>query len=110
MKPNTTEKKIHKFFIKLSNNIVLYILNIEMKRNSGSQNKQFNPTPFSKPGLTPEEVLEIKYTFDLFDTDQGGSIDTKGTSWVNVELKAAMISLGFDSKNATIFQMVSDLD
>jgi centrin-1 len=27
-----------------------------------------------------------------------------------LELKAAMISLGFDSKNATIFQMVSDLD
>jgi Ca2+-binding EF-hand superfamily protein len=51
-----------------------------MKRNSGSQNKQFNPTPYTKPGLSPEEVLEIKYTFDLFDTDQGGSIDTKGTS------------------------------
>lgn len=27
-----------------------------------------------------------------------------------VELKAAMVSLGFDSKNAVIFQMISDLD
>ena len=27
-----------------------------------------------------------------------------------LELKAAMVSLGFDSKNAVIFQMISDLD
>jgi calmodulin len=26
------------------------------------------------------------------------------------ELKAAMVSLGFESKNAVIFQMISDLD
>ena len=26
------------------------------------------------------------------------------------ELKAAMVSLGFDSRNAQIFQMISDLD
>ncbi len=28
----------------------------------------------------------------------------------SIELKAAMVSLGFDSKNAVIFQMISDLD
>jgi len=27
-----------------------------------------------------------------------------------LELKAAMVSLGFDTKNAVIFQMISDLD
>lgn len=27
-----------------------------------------------------------------------------------VELKAAMTSLGFESKNQTIYQMISDLD
>ena len=26
------------------------------------------------------------------------------------ELKAAMVSLGFDTKNGAIFQMISDLD
>lgn len=29
---------------------------------------------------------------------------------LNVELKAAMVSLGFDSKNGAIFQMITDLD
>lgn len=38
----------------------------------------FDPTPYTKSGLPEEAVLEIKNAFDLFDTDQGGSIDTKG--------------------------------
>ena len=29
---------------------------------------------------------------------------------LNLELKAAMVSLGFDVKDANIFQMISDLD
>ena len=29
---------------------------------------------------------------------------------INVELKAAMVSLGFESKSSTIFQMIADLD
>lgn len=39
----------------------------------------------------------------MFDTDGGGTIDPK-------ELKAAMTSLGFEAKNQTIYQMISDLD
>lgn len=38
----------------------------------------FDPTPFTKGGVPEETVLEIKSAFDLFDTDHGGSIDTKG--------------------------------
>jgi len=38
----------------------------------------FDPSPFVKSGTPEEVVLEIKNAFDLFDTDQGGSIDTKG--------------------------------
>ena len=53
--------------------------------------------------MTEDEIEEIKEAFDLFDTDGSGSIDPK-------ELKAAMQSLGFESKNQTIFQMISDLD
>lgn len=39
---------------------------------------KFNAAAFVKPGLSEEEVLEIKKAFDLFDTDQGGSVDLKG--------------------------------
>lgn len=58
---------------------------------------------FVRPGLTEDEVEEIKEAFDLFDTDGSGSIDPK-------ELKAAMSSLGFEAKNQTIYQMITDLD
>jgi Ca2+-binding EF-hand superfamily protein len=40
----------------------------------------FNAKNYEKPGLTEEEVIEIKEAFDLFDTDGGGSIDPKGMS------------------------------
>jgi len=43
-----------------------------------AQGKGFRPAEYVRPGLSEEEVLEIKAAFDLFDTDQGGSIDTKG--------------------------------
>ena len=55
-----------------------------------------------RPGLSTEEVDEIKQAFDLFDTNGTGKIDPK-------ELKAAMQSLGFDSKNPTIYQLIADL-
>ena len=57
----------------------------------------------SKPGLSGDEVEEIRQAFDLFDTNGTGTIDPK-------ELKAAMQSLGFDTKNPTIYQLIADLD
>lgn len=56
-----------------------------------------------RPGLSNDEVEEIRTAFDLFDTNQSGKIDPK-------ELKAAMQSLGFDNKNPTIYQIIADLD
>ncbi len=56
-----------------------------------------------RPGLSQDEVDEIKQAFDLFDTNQSGKIDPK-------ELKSAMQSLGFDTKNPTIYQLIADLD
>ncbi len=53
--------------------------------------------------MTEDEIEEIKEAFDLFDTDGSGTIDPK-------ELKSAMESLGFEAKNQTIYQMISDLD
>ena len=58
---------------------------------------------YDRPGLTEDEIEEIREAFNLFDTDGSGSIDPK-------ELKAAMQSLGFESKNPTIYQMIADLD
>ena len=58
---------------------------------------------FERPGLTDDEIEEIKEAFALFDTDSTGVIDPK-------ELKAAMQSLGFEQKNPTIYAMIADLD
>ena len=56
-----------------------------------------------RPGLSEEEIDEIREAFNLFDTDGSGTIDPK-------ELKAAMQSLGFEAKNQTIYQMIGDID
>lgn len=41
--------------------------------------KTFNPSHFVRAGVTEADILQIKEGFDLFDTDQGGSIDTNCT-------------------------------
>ena len=56
-----------------------------------------------RPGLRDDEVEELRQAFDLFDTDGSGTIDPK-------ELRAAMQSLGFETKNQTIYQMIQDID
>ena len=56
-----------------------------------------------RPGLTDDEVEELRQAFDLFDTDGSGTIDPK-------ELRVAMQSLGFETKNQTIYQMIQDID
>ena len=49
--------------------------------------KNFRASDYVRPGLTEEEVLEIIAAFDLFDTDQGGSVDTKGIPFIIQNLK-----------------------
>lgn len=55
----------------------------------------FDPKAYAKNGVTEEEVTVTKTAFDLFDTDQGGSVDIKCNHHIILELKAAMTSLGF---------------
>jgi len=57
----------------------------------------------SRPGISEDEIEEIREAFNLFDTDGNGTIDPK-------ELKEAMQSLGFEAKNQMIYQMISDID
>lgn len=39
----------------------------------------FDPKAWAKNGVTEDEVTVAKVAFDLFDSDQGGSVDIKGT-------------------------------
>jgi centrin-1 len=73
------------------------------KTSSVPQPKAFSAKQYERPGLTEDEIEEIKEAFDLFDSDGSGTIDPS-------ELKSAMQSLGFEAKNQTIYQMISDLD
>lgn len=71
--------------------------------NKYSKTSKQTTKKVERPGLSHDEIEEIRQAFDLFDTNQTGRIDP-------AELKAAMQSLGFDTKNPTIYQLIADLD
>ena len=56
-----------------------------------------------KPGLSEEQIEEIREAFNLFDTDHSGSIDYR-------ELKAAMRALGFEVKKEELQDMIDQAD
>ena len=62
-----------------------------------------NNRGLSRPGLTEDEIEEIREAFSMFDTNGTGRIDPK-------ELKAAMHSLGFEKKSPTVYEMICDLE
>merc|ERR1712185_356988 len=64
---------------------------------------RFNAEHYARPGLSADEVDEMKEAFDLFDNDGSGAISVS-------ELTGAMKSLGFDVKHAVVYNMVADLD
>ena len=64
---------------------------------------QFNAKHFERPGLSEDEVLEIKEAFDLFDPNKTGFISPK-------ELKDTMDSLGFDDRSKIIYDMLDEYD
>ena len=61
------------------------------------------PKKKERPGLTEEEIEEIREAFAMFDTEGSGTIDPR-------ELKAAMHSLGFEKKSPTVYEMICDLE
>merc|ERR1711956_166142 len=73
----------------------------------GKKPRVMRRTPASrkakKPGLSEEQIEEIREAFNLFDTDHSGSIDYR-------ELKAAMRALGFEVKKEELKKMITDID
>lgn len=57
---------------------------------------------YERPGLSQDEIEELREAFNLFDADGSGTIDAK-------ELKTAMESLGYKDKNRMVFQMLENL-
>merc|ERR1711998_300222 len=53
--------------------------------------------------MSDKEIAECKEAFDLFDADNGGTIDI-------AEMGTAMTALGFTPKKAEVKKMVDDLD
>merc|ERR1739838_1173407 len=83
-------------------------LKIQMSKRGGAKAQpakpaRFNADNFARPGLSVDEVEEMKEAFDLFDNDGSGAISVN-------ELTSAMKSLGFDIKHAVVYNMVADLD
>ena len=58
---------------------------------------------YVRPGLSTEEVEEIREAFKLFDSDDSGLIDPR-------ELKEAMLSLGLGARNSTVTAMIAQID
>ena len=52
--------------------------------------------------MSEDELHELKEAFDLFDKDQGGTIDGS-------ELKAAVENLGFDQSNKMIAYLLNEM-
>ncbi len=65
--------------------------------------KEFNAKDYERPGLSADEIEEIKEAFDIFDIDQSGAISVS-------ELLKSMTTLGFDTKNPAIYNMIADMD
>ncbi|KAG8079717.1 hypothetical protein GUJ93_ZPchr0007g3750 [Zizania palustris] len=67
------------------------------------QTRRERPRGARPHGLTQQKRQEIKEAFDLFDTDNSGTIDAK-------ELNVAMRALGFEMTEEQINQMIADVD
>ena len=56
-----------------------------------------------RPGLSNEEIEEMRQAFELFDSTGKGKLDPK-------ELISSMKALHFDTKNPSMYNLLSDLD
>lgn len=54
--------------------------NVKAPAPAPAKGGAFDAKRYASSSISEDEVNNIKQAFDLFDTDQGGSIDIKGTS------------------------------
>merc|ERR1712084_209194 len=73
------------------------------KKPAPAKAGNFEAKFWEKPGLSADEVQEVKDAFDLFDTDSSGAVSVQ-------ELIDAMVSLGIDQKNEAVFSMIKEID
>merc|ERR1712066_79878 len=73
------------------------------KNQAAPAGKTFEAKFWERPGLSADEVQEVKDAFDLFDTDSSGAVSVQ-------ELVDAMQSLGLDQKNEAVFNMIKEID
>ena len=59
----------------------------QVKQAPAPAKGQFDAKKYAQGGVSEEEVIQIKAAFDLFDTDQGGSVDINGTATLIQNLK-----------------------
>ena len=71
--------------------------------NHDENNNQKPKQKKKRTKLTEEQKEVLKQAFDLFDTDNSGTIDER-------ELKDAMKALGFDATKAEVTKMIADID
>ena len=78
-----------------------------MSKKGGKQQApakgNFEAKFWERPGVSSDEVQEVKDAFDLFDTDSSGAVSVQ-------ELVDAMVSLGIDQKNESVFNMIKEID
>ena len=74
-----------------------------MSKRPGTNKKVFSSKDYERPGLSVDEIEEIKEAFDIFDVNKDGHISIS-------ELTKAMETLGFDSKNEAIYKMIKEMD
>lgn len=63
----------------------------------------FDPRKFVVPGSSTRDIEIWKEVFDLFDVDGNGSLTP-------MNIRNAMVTLGYNPKKQMIYQLVSDLD
>merc|ERR1712066_214252 len=73
------------------------------KKGGAPAKKEFDAKFWERPGLSADEVQEVKDAFDLFDADSSGAVSV-------TELVEAMRSLGLEQKNEAVFNMIKEID
>lgn len=71
----------------------------------------FDPSKYTKPGLSADDIVRIKECFDIFDYDKSGAITYAFPHRFSpAELKNAIVALGLEKSAEEIFVLVEDLD